>query len=138
MDKLRLVLDTNIIISAIINRTTPPAIVTSHALYETTLLISDELIAELVKVLFRKKFRKYFSETFAKEYVHLIRRLSEEVTIYERLTVCRDEFDNHLLELASAGNADYLITGDADLLVLKKFRNTVICDANTFIVQVLS
>ncbi len=46
--------------------------------------------------------------------------------------VCRDTKDNFLLALAKDGNADFLITGDKDLLVLEKYENTQILTYREF------
>jgi putative PIN family toxin of toxin-antitoxin system len=46
--------------------------------------------------------------------------------------VCRDPDDNQILACANAGKADYLVTGDADLLVLKEFKNTRIIKPRDF------
>lgn len=53
------------------------------------------------------------------------------VTVY--ITICRDPKDNYLLSLAKDGKADYLITGDQDLLILEKFEQTSICLLNQFL-----
>ncbi len=49
------------------------------------------------------------------------------------VTICRDIKDNFLLALAKDGNADYLLTGDKDLLVLQKFGKTKITTIANFI-----
>jgi predicted nucleic acid-binding protein len=51
----------------------------------------------------------------------------------ERIVVCRDPKDNKFLELAVAGNAKYLVTGDQDLLVLHPFRTIAIVQPNNFL-----
>ncbi len=48
------------------------------------------------------------------------------IHVKNKLTICRDEKDNFLLSLAKEGTADYLITGDSDLLTIKKFGQTKI------------
>lgn len=58
--------------------------------------------------------------------------MSEFVGITERVKVCRDEKDNFLLDLCLSGNADYLVTGDADLLTLNPFKKTEIIDYRSF------
>ena len=49
--------------------------------------------------------------------------------------MCRDPHDDKFLELAVAGCADYLITGDADLLVMERFRTTAILAPAAFLEQ---
>jgi len=55
------------------------------------------------------------------------------VTRQERICICRDPDDDFLLETAVSGNADYLVTGDEDLLALKKFRHTKIVRLSAFL-----
>ncbi|MGZ5191833.1 MAG: putative toxin-antitoxin system toxin component, PIN family, partial [Flavisolibacter sp.] len=55
------------------------------------------------------------------------------VEIESIVTICRDPKDNFLLALAKDGKADYLLTGEKDLLELKKFGKTKIQTISTFI-----
>lgn len=54
------------------------------------------------------------------------------VPVTSKVTVCRDPKDNFLLSLAKDGNADFLLTGDADLLVLEVFEKARICTIREF------
>lgn len=58
---------------------------------------------------------------------------AEEVEIIERFNVCRDPKDNCFLDLAVNGKADFLITGDDDLLVLNSFQDVEIMTAVAFV-----
>jgi uncharacterized protein len=53
----------------------------------------------------------------------------------ETIDLCRDPKDNKFLELAVSGNADFIITGDEDLLVLNTFRNIEIISVNDFLIR---
>ena len=53
-----------------------------------------------------------------------LEEFAEFVEVKSKITTCRDEKDNFLLALAVDGNADFLITGDEDLLVLKEVNKT--------------
>jgi len=69
------------------------------------------------------------------EYDKLVSRLrtdAELVDVQSAVDICRDPKDNFLLALAKGGNADYLITGDDDLLVLKEFEKTKIVKLGDF------
>jgi predicted nucleic acid-binding protein len=59
--------------------------------------------------------------------------MSELIEIKESITICRDSKDDKFLELAISGKADFIITGDQDLLVLNPFRNIEIIAANEFL-----
>jgi uncharacterized protein len=60
---------------------------------------------------------------------------AEAVTIIERVVACRDPTDDKFLELAVNGNADIVLTGDADLLALNPFRGIPIVAPGSFIQQ---
>ena len=51
------------------------------------------------------------------------------------IDICRDPKDNKFLELAVSGKADFIITGDQDLLVLNPFRNIEIITINEFLTR---
>jgi uncharacterized protein len=57
---------------------------------------------------------------------------SEEVEIKEKILLCRDEKDNIILETAVVANANIIITGDKDLLILEEFRNIKILSPQEF------
>jgi putative PIN family toxin of toxin-antitoxin system len=90
------------------------------------LIFSDELLAEFFDVVKRPKLNKYFQDKDLEQLIDLINVYAEFYTVISTVDVCRDSKDNFLLALAKESNADYLITGDKDLLVIKKFENTEI------------
>jgi putative PIN family toxin of toxin-antitoxin system len=61
-----------------------------------------------------------------------LRNSAELVDVHSVVEVCRDPKDNFLLALVKDGNADYLITGDDDLLVLETFEKTKIVTLTDF------
>jgi hypothetical protein len=61
-----------------------------------------------------------------------LRDIAELVDVHSVVDICRDPKDNFLLALAKDGNADYLITGDKDLRVLKEFEKTKIVSLDEF------
>ena len=129
--KLRLVVDTNIWISFLIGKSLKSL---APLLYEqsVTILFSEELLSELISVLKRDKFKKYFSNEQIEEFLELIEQVSEMITVTAIIDLCRDKKDNFLLALAQDGKADYLITGDKDLLVLHPFNTTKIVNYQSF------
>lgn len=90
------------------------------------LIFSDELLAEFFEVVQRPKLSKYFQNKDLEQLIELINLYAEFYTVKSTVDFCRDEKDNFLLALAKESNADFLITGDKDLLVIKKFENTEI------------
>ena len=88
------------------------------------LIFSDDLIADFLEVIRRPKLSIFFSEEDLNHLLEIIDQKAEFVNVTSFVDVCRDSNDNFLLALAKDGDADYLITGDKDLLIIKKFENT--------------
>jgi predicted nucleic acid-binding protein len=65
--------------------------------------------------------------------MQLLMETGRKVNVRSVVDVCRDPDDNYLLALAKDGGADYLLTGDADLLTLKEFGKTKIMQLTDFI-----
>lgn len=93
---------------------------------QARLLFSEELISEFIQVVLRPKFKKYFSEKDIYNLLDEIQNYADFIEVNSHISSCRDEKDNFLLALCVDGNADFLITGDEDLLVLEKFKKTII------------
>jgi putative PIN family toxin of toxin-antitoxin system len=62
-----------------------------------------------------------------------LRSLGELVVPAESVSVCRDPDDNRILEAAVAGRADYIVTGDADLLSMQSFQQIPIVTVSDFL-----
>ena len=130
LNNIRVVIDTNIWIGFLIGKALSGL---SEALNDRIrILFSEELFDELVEVLQRPKFNKYFSQNDIMELISLIHLKTERIEIKERFEDCRDPKDNFLLDLCVSGNADYLITGDDDLLALNPFRGVEIINYRNF------
>jgi putative PIN family toxin of toxin-antitoxin system len=123
--KERVVIDTNIFISFLINRDYSKL---DKILFENnaTLLLSNELIDELISVLSRPKFKKYISKEDLNTLMLFFNEFGELINVTSKIKLSRDSKDDFLLALAKDGNANFLITGDNDLLVLKKMNKTKI------------
>ncbi len=95
--------------------------------------ISPALLGELEDVLMRPPFRRYFTIDEAERATLRIKNRSKLVeTGFQVRPICRDPKDDYLLALAKAAKADLLITGDDDLLVLKKHGKTRILKPAAF------
>ena len=119
---IRVVLDANVIVSALLFANSTPKIAFEKALRRGIILMSDALSEELGRVLVRRRFDRYVSPEDRIKLFDGLTRDAEFVEITETVQVCRDPEDDRILELAVNGNADYIVTGDADLLVLNPFR----------------
>jgi len=90
------------------------------------LLFSQELLEEFINVIKRPKLKQFFKQDDVNQLLEIISSFSEFVNVKSETKVCRDEKDDFLLSLALDGFADYLITGDKDLLVIEEFEGTKI------------
>lgn len=119
---LRVVIDTNLIVSGFINKFGHPHQLISKLrenLFE--LVVTHELWAEYEEVLSRPKLLKVFKIS-EEELIAVLRRIQRGAILVKPaiLTIeTRDQEDQKVLVTALEGNADYLVTGDEDLLVLK-------------------
>jgi putative PIN family toxin of toxin-antitoxin system len=119
---MRVVFDTNVLVSAALKRNSIPGLTVHLAEAHDTLLKSAATERQLFDVI----SRPYFAPLIDVELRLWLRRLmdtAEPVRIVERVIACRDPTDDKFLELAVNGRADLIISGDADLLVLHPFRD---------------
>lgn len=99
---------------------------------EIKVVVSDEMLKEISEVSSRPKFKNIFTAKRIKELFSLLDSYAIVVSPSQKVNVCRDGKDNFLLEVAIEGEADYLVTGDEDLLVLDPFHNTKIVKPKDF------
>ena len=97
------------------------------------LLFSDELMTEFIDVTSREKLKPYFTKEDIASLIDLIEEYGEIVKVKSKVDICRDKEDNFLLSLAKDGKADYLVTGDKDLLVIENFEKTKIISLTGFL-----
>ncbi len=134
---MRVIIDTNLWISFLIGKSLA-GLTDALIANRITVLFSEQMFAELIEVLRRPKFKKYFSDAAIEELIALLYDRVKWVEITCHFDACRDRKDNFLLDLAVSGQADYLVTGDADLLVLNPFHNTAIVSFRSFEDSVLN
>lgn len=133
---LRVVIDTNVLLSFLIKRDSVPGAVVAHVIKQHRLLLSVPVLRELAVKCKKEKFRPYFSLEEGVEFVELLERVGEHVIIQRSTTACRDAKDNMFLELALSGWADLLVSGDKDLSDLKRIEEIPILpprDASRFL-----
>ncbi len=129
----RLVVDTNIIVSGLISSGTPPAkILDAIRSKKITLLISDEVISEYLRVLeypHIRKYKKITDETIS-HLTALFVNETERVEILYPVHESPDPDDDKFLSAAVGGKADFIVAGDkADLLSLKEISGIYIVTA---------
>jgi len=129
----RVVIDTNLWISFLINGRDYAKLDRLIQENKIKLIFSDELLVEFLEVVERPKFKKYFSKSDIQLLFENIQTQAEFIEVRKNVNICRDKKDNFLLALSEEGKADFLITGDEDLLVLKKHKKTKIIRMSDFL-----
>jgi len=119
---VRAVIDTNVLISALI-RDGKPRKLTLELLNGHTVILSRQMLAELVDVAGRDKFRVTGSQVA--RFLSIMVRMAKIVPDSALFTeVAEDPDDDVVLNAAYAGKADYIVTGDKHLLGLNQFKKT--------------
>jgi uncharacterized protein len=96
------------------------------------IITCNEQLLELSDVFKKPGIKKYFSKEQIIEFFELLDESSEIISIITKSNICRDPKDNYLVSLAIDSKANYLITGDKDLLELNKIGDTVILNYSDF------
>jgi putative PIN family toxin of toxin-antitoxin system len=113
-----------------------PQQVFDYATSQAILLMSDEVQSEIENVISRPKLQKYITLERRTKFLSELSQQVERVTINQQVRACRDPKDDKFLELAVCGEANYIITGDADLLDLHPFQNISIIKAASFLTAI--
>ena len=132
---MRVVLDTGILIAALITKNTPPdQIYQAWRKNKFELITSEWQLAEFRRVSRYPKLRKYLAPAEAGNMVNGMRYQALVLTELPTLDVSQDPDDNPVLAMAVAGEADFLVSGDKrDLLALKTIEKTKILTARNFL-----
>jgi putative PIN family toxin of toxin-antitoxin system len=119
---MRLLLDTNVLVSALIGEGKPAELIREILAKRVELLTSKPLLAEFTDVIGRSKFVDYVGESEIKDFLLLLASSTSIVGVRSEFNVVADKSDNLILETAYDGKADYIVSGDNHLLRLKRFR----------------
>ena len=133
MSNLRVVPDTNMVVSAMLLPQSRPRQALEYVRRHGTVLASTDTLSELREVIRRPRFDRYLLEGQRREFMYDLEQDSELIPITHSVTACRDPKDDKFLELAISGNATHIITGDDDLLDLHPFRNIPILTPAVFL-----
>lgn len=129
---LRLVVDTNVLVSAFLWQGTPGRLLELTGEQAAQLFTSRALLAELESVLHRRKLAKPVAATglSADQMLANYRKLATVVIVRPLAApVSRDPDDDRVLECALAARADLIVSGDDDLLALQRFEGIPVVNA---------
>lgn len=118
---MKIVIDTNIWISFAIGKTL-------HGMEEflsekkISIISSTEQLKEISNVLKRKKLLKYLNSNATKRLLLLFKETVAMISVVEKTYDCRDKKDNFILDIAVNGKAEFIITGDEDLLCMNPYK----------------
>ena len=129
----RVVLDTNVLISAALLSSGKPFAVFQEVLDSGVLIFSNETFEEIATRLMRPKFDRYVSRSTRERFLADLAAVAEWTAITGAVHYCRDPNDDKIVETALAGLADCLVTGDADLLEMHPFRSLSILSPHEFL-----
>ena len=129
---MRIVIDSNIFISAFFYKGNPLKIWMRVIEGLDALYITKDIIEEIEDVIYSEKFKADKNEI--ERFIKVIKKTSKLITPSTIIdNVCRDKDDNKILSCAISANADFIITGDKDLLVLKEFNNIKILTSKEYL-----
>ncbi len=134
MDRLRIVVDTNLVISASMKNSSVPLFIMRWINDNGTFLYSDETIEEIMRVSGYKKLQKFIDADVVRKLLRNIKR-GEFITPDVAFVDCADADDNKFLDLAVSGRAHCLVSGDKrHLLPLHPFKGIPILSPADFLI----
>ncbi len=129
MNHKLIVIDTNVLISAALSPHGTARKVLDKVYKEFKIAQSEEIYQELKTRIYKSKFDKYISDAEREDFLDVVKKSSQFIEVTSQINICRDPDDNKFLELAKDANAEFLITGDQDLLslnTLAEYQNQII------------
>ena len=134
---MKIVLDTNVAVSAALNPKGPPAeIVRAWRAHSLTWVTSPPLLDELERTLLSSRIGRYLAwgEDEIAEFLAAVRQTAEVTSPTDRIDVIMDDpVDNRVLEAAVSAQADYVVSGDHHLLDLKTYQGVQIVTPARFV-----
>lgn len=128
---LKVIFDTNVWISFLIGKRLSK--IKKHLIDgQITIVTTDQLILEIRLVTAREKLKKYFPKESVEELIDLLETIALKIPIQPIHFLSRDPKDNFLLDLIDFSNADFLVTGDKDLLEFNPFKSAKIITPTEF------
>jgi len=125
-NNIKIILDVNIWVSAFISKKMEQQIQAIILQDNVEIIACNELLEELQQTLQKPKLKKYLSAERLQLVIELVKQSATLIELKSSVEICRDNKDDYLLALAKDAQADLLLTGDNDLLVLKRFEKSQI------------
>jgi len=133
----KIVIDTNVLVSALLNSNSNEGKVYYHIIENEKVVLSQDLFNEYTRTISKTKFKKYFDIEEISEALALLLEVGKIIKTKSKIFDCRDAKDNKLLELAVDSKANYIISGDDDLLSLNPYKKIKIITARQFMEKFL-
>ncbi|RLD06937.1 MAG: putative toxin-antitoxin system toxin component, PIN family [Chloroflexi bacterium] len=136
---MRAIIDTGIFVSALIRpQGRTGAVLQALKDERFTIIYTTDILVEVIDVLGRDKFRvKYhIHPDMVAALIDLIRLRGELVIPSQKVTACRDPKDDIFLEAALEGEAEFIVSGDFDLLDMESFENIPILRVAEFLARI--
>lgn len=131
---IKVIFDTNVWISFLIGKRL--AFIKNYISDgDITIITTDQLIEEIKEVTSRERLKKYFPQESVLELLELLETIAEKVEISPKHFINRDAKDNFLLDLIDFSKANYLVTGDKDLLLHNPFKSAIILTPANFEIE---
>lgn len=130
---MKIIFDTNVLISSILIEGSIADLALTKAEKFHEIVCSEKVYNEISIILQLAKFDKYVSTNRRNKFLQSFKIKAKFVTVDQTIEICRDPKDNMFLELPVSSKADYIITGDKDLLELNPFRGIQIITPKEFI-----
>ena len=121
----RVIFDTNVWISFLIGKRLS-SIKNLISNGQISIIITQQLLDEINDVTSRERIKKHFQKQTVQEFIELLKNIAEHIDIVPTHFISRDPKDNFLLDLIDFSKADYLVTGDKDLLEHTPFKTAII------------
>lgn len=119
----KLVLDTNVLISALIKRGKPRALFLEVVRGRVQLILSREILDEFIEVAADTRIRKYVNEEDLTKFLRIIGSVAKVIKVRSKFKIVKqDPSDDAILRTAHDGKADCIVSGDSHLLSLKEFK----------------
>jgi putative PIN family toxin of toxin-antitoxin system len=120
---MKIVLDTNVLISALIKSGKPRGLILKIAEEKVQVILSKEILKEFIEVTDDPRIKKYVQEDTKIRFLKAIGSISSVVRVKSKFKVLKEDPDDDIvLRTAHDGKADYIISGDRHLLSLKRFK----------------